>query len=513
MKRTPDLGKRGLGADSKSVKGPSELGSNTVATWLWAQIGLIGSLTSLPLLTHFLSRPEYGLWTQLLAVSALASVADLGLTTVFVRRLSAERAEHEIEVLGASMRAYYLVATLGFTSVAAFVCFLPGGLISPFAHNTSHPVLTAVLVLIAMAENMFTCQYGIALLAQGQMARQQLYGAAPGIAGTVLGAVAAVLTSNILIVAVLYCLVESVFNGLAVIRIDLPGSPLFCRVGYVRLRSCLRTWPALIRESLSVLTVEASPQIALLLDAAILGRMRGAVAVAAYGAATKGADVLTRFFSPMCSTLFVAFCRTQKGAEDGALQCGSFLPWVVIVSGAGVITGAAAAGPALTARVFGSGYRGADVLVILLSAGVMERMSLRPYIALMQSINRLGGTAGGVISSLVCRAGLAIIFTSRFGAAGPAIASLSVAIFIEGPVLLWFLRIRLDAHGVQRVAVVQWVVASGVGGAALELYRARGELGTSGTEELIFVILFSLSGLGAFVMLREYFVKVRSLPN
>ena len=61
----------------------SELFVNTVASWTWSQGTLVVSILSLPLLTHLLSADEFGLWAQLLSLSAAATVADMGMSLVF----------------------------------------------------------------------------------------------------------------------------------------------------------------------------------------------------------------------------------------------------------------------------------------------------------------------------------------------------------------------------------------------------------------------------------------------
>ena len=65
-----------------------ELFANTLAASAWAQGTLIASVLVLPLLTHFMPKAEFGLWAQMLSLNALATVADLGMSLVFLRRLA-----------------------------------------------------------------------------------------------------------------------------------------------------------------------------------------------------------------------------------------------------------------------------------------------------------------------------------------------------------------------------------------------------------------------------------------
>jgi len=53
---------------------------------------LLASVLALPILTRFLPKAEFGLWSQLLALNALAIIADFGMSAVFLRRITAGRA-------------------------------------------------------------------------------------------------------------------------------------------------------------------------------------------------------------------------------------------------------------------------------------------------------------------------------------------------------------------------------------------------------------------------------------
>ena len=112
--------------------------ANTIASWTWSQGTLIVSIVSLPLLTRWLSSDEFGLWTQLLSLSALATVADMGMSLVFLRRIT-DSADPDSAAMLRSAAAFYRTSTTVLTAVLVLTCTLPHGLLSPYLGHTSAP--------------------------------------------------------------------------------------------------------------------------------------------------------------------------------------------------------------------------------------------------------------------------------------------------------------------------------------------------------------------------------------
>ena len=117
-----------IAPDSRTAKAPvrerSELFANTIASWIWSQGTLIASIISLPLLTRWLDSDEFGLWTQLLSLSALATVADMGMSLVFLRRIT-DGADADSSSVLRSAAAFYRTSTAVLTVVLVLPAHFP----------------------------------------------------------------------------------------------------------------------------------------------------------------------------------------------------------------------------------------------------------------------------------------------------------------------------------------------------------------------------------------------------
>ncbi len=240
-----------------SLPGRRELYTNTIITWLWTQGTLVASTLALPLLTRLLTKQEFGLWSQLLALSAVATIADFGMSSVFVRIITSSAPSSSGPILS-SARRFYRVTSASLATVLLAVCLLPGGLISPFLATTQSPRLTAVIVVAAIVVNVAVQPYTIRLLTRGRLDIEGLFGAGPAIVGTLTTIAAAAIFHSSLAVGIAYASVEVGFDlGLiALVRL----SPSFSATPKHEPPSTTTTpgWRALVGESWGILIIECS---------------------------------------------------------------------------------------------------------------------------------------------------------------------------------------------------------------------------------------------------------------
>lgn len=188
-----------------------ELFANTIAVWTWSQGTLFVSILALPLLTRLLSKDEFGLWTQLLSLSALATVADMGMSLVFLRRITDGVDAGQASILQ-SATMFYRVSSAILTATLLLASLVPGGLLSPYMSHTKMPVLAALLVIAAIGINLRCQPCALRLLAQGRMDLEQIFGAGPAVAGTLVSILAAYWFATAVAVAIGYAAVEMAFD-------------------------------------------------------------------------------------------------------------------------------------------------------------------------------------------------------------------------------------------------------------------------------------------------------------
>src|ERR1700733_8146059 len=189
----------------------SELFVNTIAAWTWSQATVAVSILALPLLTRMLSKDEFGLWTQLLSLSALATVADMGMSLAFLRRITDSADADRASVLQ-SATVFYRASSAVLTAILLVASLVPGGLLSPYISHTKMPVLAALLVIAAIGINLGCQPWTLRLLAQGRMDLERIFGAGPAVVGALASILAAYWFATAVAVAISYAAVEIAFD-------------------------------------------------------------------------------------------------------------------------------------------------------------------------------------------------------------------------------------------------------------------------------------------------------------
>ena len=453
-----------------------ELYINTVVTWAWAQGTLVASTLALPLLTRFLPKPEFGLWSQLLALSAVATIADFGMSSVFVRMITATDQGSSAATLD-SARRFYRAASAILAAVLLMVCLVPGGLMAPFLTTTHSPRLTAVIVVAAVVVNLAVQPYTIRLLSRGRLDIEGLFGAGPAIVGTLATIVAAGIFHSALAVGIAYASVEVLFDLALIILVRFSG--LFSlRDGGDR-KSTLDSpgWRAMIGESWGILVINLSPQLMLLVDAAIVGRVLGAADVAVYVVAAKIADLVTRLFSPFSDSLFISLCRTRGSDRIEVEKHAGALSWLVITSGLALGCAAAALGGGVLTLIFGHGYaRAWGAIIVLLAAATVRNMYM-PHVRTLQADAALGSIPAWFVGALVAHVPLAVALTIQWSVVGTAIAVLIAVVVFQACPVTQAARRHAGSARLKHLALGQLRVALVGGAVLLFLAWCRSELG------------------------------------
>jgi O-antigen/teichoic acid export membrane protein len=410
----------------------SELFANTIAAWTWSQGTLVVSIISLPLLTRWLSPDEFGLWTQLLSLSALAAVADMGMSLVFLRRITVGANADRASTLQ-SATAFYRVSSAILSAILVAATLAPGGLLSPYMSHTKMPVLAALLVIAAIGINLRCQPVTVRLLAQGRMDLERVFGAGPAIVGTLVSILAAYWFATALAVAIGYAAVEIAFDV---------GSVVIVYRRWPRLRKppgvghSLAWWGRLWYESTGVLVVDLVPSISLTIGIAVVGHEVGPAAAAVYGLAGKVGSLVRRFFTPFTDSLFVSLCRAAAPTRSAVAGLASQLSIMTLAGGATAACIVVAAGSAGMQMMFGSGYGGGVWVVLVFVLIETIRSMYRPFFRKIQSENRIGSLRYWFTSSMIVQVPLAIVAAMRWSTVGAAVAALAcAAIFEAAPVL------------------------------------------------------------------------------
>ena len=432
-----------------SARDRSELFANTIAAWTWSQGTLVVSIISLPLLTRWLSTDEFGLWTQLLSLSTLATVADMGMSLVFLRRITVgTNAEQAVTLSRAT--SFYRWSTIILTTLLVTASLVPGGVLSPYMSHTKMPVVAALLVIAAIAINLRCQPAALRLLALGRLDLERVFGAGPAIAGTLASILAAYWFATAVAVAIGYAAVEIAFDvGLLVIAYR--RWPRSC--GRRDARHSFGWWVRLWYESTGVLVIDLVPLISLTVGIVVVGHVAGPTAAAMYGLAGKVASLVRRFFAPFTDSLFVSLCRAAEPTRAVVARLGSRLSVMTMTGGATAACIVVAAGPAGMRIVFGSSYgSGVSVVLVLVLVETIRTM-YRPFFRKLQSENRIGSLRYWFACSIIVQAFLAFVAAWRWAAVGAAVAALACAAVFEATPVAARLSTyqRSDRNGVKPV--------------------------------------------------------------
>ena len=467
----------------------SELWRNTVATTLWNNGALAASILSVPLLTRFLSQTEYGLWLQLLALSAVAAVADLGLQSVFVRRLTGSNTGGARDSLLNSAVTFYVLMAAGLLIVCLTVALLPGGLISPFLGASTYPRMTAILMIVPMAANLAVVPRTVVLLSTGDMGRERLYGVGPAIVGTLGTLLAALTFHRAIAMAVTYSTVEIVFD-LALLR----------NVDLGRRRARL-AFPArsLFVESWRVLLLQSIPQVAVAVGATIVAHATGPASVAIYGVSIRASDTVRRIWAPLTDSIFISFCRAGSGQLERVQKCARLLPWAVVAGGSCVSLTIASLGKPLVTSMFGPEYAGATQVMVILSTSATIAVILTPHLRQLQASGKLGWVPALMGVGLLGNVAVSIPLTTAYGLVGTAGALLGESVLVDATVVI--LSSRLS--GSDSAAASQLLLACSAALLALCVALYITQSGASPAAG-VGIVLGLLTGTSTAVLVRYY---------
>jgi O-antigen/teichoic acid export membrane protein len=409
----------------------SELFANTIAAWIWSQGALAVSILALPLLTRLLSKDEFGLWTQLLSLSALATVADMGMSLVFLRRITDGADAHGASTLQ-SATAFYRVSSAILTVTLLVACLVPGGLLSPYMSHTRMPVLAAILVIVAMGVNLRFQPYTLRMLTQGRMDLERIFGAGPAVAGTIVSVLAAYWFATAVAVAIGYTAVEIAFD-IALMFVAYRRWPR-SRIDSAVVRT-LAWWTRLWYESTGVLAIDLVPLISMAIGIAVVGHVVGPAAAAVYGLAWKVGSLVRRFFTPFSDSLLVSLCRAATTTRGAIARLAAQLSVMTLAGGATAAFIIVAAGPEGMRVVFGRGYGDGVWLVLVFVLTETIRSMYRPIYRKIQSENGIGSLRYWFAASMILQVPVAIVAATHWSTVGAAVAALACsAVFEAAPV-------------------------------------------------------------------------------
>jgi len=437
---------------------------------MWSQGTLAVSILTLPLLTRFLSQAEYGLWTQLLSLSAVSDAADMGMSLVFLRRITDSDSADSGSILR-SASAFYRVSTTVLTVVLVLACMVPGGLLSPYVGKTSMPWPAALAVIAGIAVNLRCQTSALRLLARGRMDLTQFFGAGPAVVGTIATVMAAYWFKTAVAVAFAYAAVEIVFDIALVIVAHEYG---LRRSAAARVASrTLGWWGRLWYESTGVLIIDIAPTISLLIGITVVSHVVGPAAAAVYGVAGKVGSLVRRFIMPFTESLYVSLCRATASTIGTVAVLILRLAIVGLATGITVAFVVVAAGPAGMRIAFGSGYGSGVWVVLVVILADTIRSTYRPFLRKIQSENGMGYLRLWFVISMIAQVPLAVLAAARWSTVGAAIAVLACIFVFEAVATAW----KLAAGGRVRRAVTKPVLGQALavlGGACLALLLAWG---------------------------------------
>ena len=453
----------------------SELFANTIAAWIWSQGTLIVSIVSLPLLTRLLSSDEFGLWTQLLSLSALGTVADMGMSLVFLRRIT-DSADADSASTLRSAAAFYRTSTTALIAVLVLACILPHGLISPYMAHTSMPLPAAFAVITGIAVNLRCQTSALRLLARGRMDLTQIFGAGP-IVGTLATVLAAYWFGTAVAVAFAYAAVEIVFDVALVITAH-RYAPTWRTSPPVTSHTFV-WWIRVWHESTGMLMIDIVPMISMLIGITVVSHVVGVAAAAVYGIAGKVGSLVRRFIMPFTESLFVSLCRATASTKGAVTVLLGRLAIVALATGITVAFAIVAAGPSGMRIAFGSAYGSAVWVVLVMIFADTIRSIYRPFMRKIQSENDVGSLRFWFVASMIVQAPLAVLASARWSTIGAAIAVLACTFVFEAVPTAWKLCAGHRLLGAASKPLLwQALAVLGAACSALLLAWGRRQLGT-----------------------------------
>ena len=486
-----------------------ELYSNTIAAWTWSQGTLVASILTVPMLTRLLSQAEYGLWTQLLSLSALAVAADMGMSLVFLRRITDSTDTDSASIMRGA-KAFYRVSTTVLTAVLVLACTLPRGLLSPYMAHTSMPLPAAFAVIAGIAVNLRCQTASLRLLARGRMDLTQIFGAGPAVVGTFGTVLAAYWFGTAVAMAFVYAAVEIAFD-VALVIIAHQYAATWHTASPVTNRT-FAWWARLWYESTGVLMIDIAPTISILIGITVVSQVVGPAAAAVYGVAGKVGSLVRRFITPFTESLFVSLCRATASTTGAVAVLLVRLATMALATGITVVFVVVAAGPSGMRLAFGSGY-GSGVWVVLVMVLVDTIRSIyRPFLRKIQSENCIGLLRFWFVASMITQVPLAILASARWSTVGAAIAVLACTFFFEAVPPAWKLCTGRRLLGVARKPVLgQALAVLGAACFALLLAWARQQLGIIAVS---FAAVGAITtGLFALAQVLRYLAAARPTRN
>jgi O-antigen/teichoic acid export membrane protein len=486
-----------------------ELYANTIATWMWSQGTLAASILSVPILTRLLSQAEYALWTQLLSLSALAIAADMGMSLVFLRRITDSVGADSASIMR-SAAAFYRVSTTVLTAVLVLACTLPRGLLSPYMAHTSMPLPAAFAVIAGIAVNLRCQTSALRLLERGRMDLTQIFGAGPAVVGTFGTVLAAYWFGTAVAVAFAYAAVEIAFD-VALVIVAHQYAPRWRTASPVN-KNTFTWWARLWYESTGVLMIDIAPAISMLIGITVVSHVVGPAAAALYGVAGKVGSLVRRFITPFTESLFVSLCRATASTTGAVAVLLVRLAIMALATGITVVFVVVAAGPNGMRVAFGGGYESGVWVVLFMVLADTIRSIYRPFLRKIQSENGVGFLRFWFMASVIAQVPLAILASARWSTVGAAIAVLACAFFFEAVPPAWKLCTGRRLLGVASKPVLgQALAVLGAACFALWLAWARQEMGIIA---LIFAAAGAITtGLFAIAQVLRYLAAARPMRN
>ena len=484
-----------------------ELFANTIAAWTWSQGTLAASVFALPLLTHFLGTSEFGLWTQLLSLSGLATVADMGMSAVFLRRMTDGTDASQSSILQSATR-FYRASSAALTVTLLLVSLVPGGLLSPYMSCTKMPVVTTILTVAAMGVNLRCQPSALQLLSRGRLDLNRIFGSGPAITGTITSIAAAYWFGTAAAVSIGYAAVEIAFDMALVLVARQYGRGSAGPSTHL----AFAWWKRVLRESAGVLVINSVPSASLAIGIAVAGHMAGPAAAALYGVASKVGSLVPRSFMPFIESVFVALCRATPATRPAVARLAAQLSVVALASGATVAFIVAAAGPDGMRLVFGTGYGRSVWVVLVLVLTATIRSMYQPFLRNIQSENGIGSLRYWFLASIAVQIPLAIVAAARWSAAGAAIAVLACSALFEAVPTARRLSVCQRPGGVASSAAFgQACAVTAAGCLALLLAWGREQLGTVAIGASLVCAI--TAGLLTLRQVAQYLAAARNLAN
>ena len=486
-----------------------ELYANTIAAWTWSQGTLAVSILTVPLLTRLLSQEEYGLWTQLLSLSALATAADMGMSLVFLRRIT-DGAEADRNSIPQSATAFYRVSSAILTAILLLACLVHGGLLSPYLSRTSMPVPAALAVIVAMGINLRFQPYALRLLTQGRMDLTQVFGAGPAVVGTLATVLAAYWFGTAVAVAFAYAAVEIAFDVALVITAHhyCPTWPTASQVTSHTFDWWVRVW----YESTGVLMIDIVPTISMLIGITVVSHVVGPAAAAVYGVAGKVGSLVRRLIMPFTESLFVSLCRATASTRGAVAVLVVRLAIVALATGITAAFVVVAAGPIGMRIAFGSGYGSGVWIVLVMILADTIRSIYRPFLRKIQSENDIGSLRFWFVTGMVAQVPLAVLASAWWSTIGAAIAVLACTFLFEAVPTAWKLAAGHRLLGAASKPVLgQALAVLGAACFALLLAWERQRMGTIAVSFAAFGAI--TTGLFALRQILRYLSQARPMRS